>query len=109
MKAWEVFDKLDDYSTIVFASTAGKARALALCTDTCEDSEFINIRARRVPEADKLYRGRYEIDWDNDKDRLFLVKELGWICYDTSFECDSCCAKKYCQYFDDRGEEIYHE
>jgi len=105
MKAWKVFDKFSDYSTIVFALTASKAKALALNTDTCEDSNFIDIRARRIPKADKLYHGNYEIDWDNDTERLFLVKELGWSCYDTSFECDTCCAKEYCQYFDDKENE----
>lgn len=98
MKAYKVYDIDEWYSTIVFAETAGKAKALALHTDTCMDSEFTRIRARRVPKADKLYQdGKFEIDWYNDKQRLFLVKELGWSCWDASDECDNCIARQYCK------------
>lgn len=96
IKAWKVFDdNFSDCSSVVFAETRNKAKSIALHCDSFEDSEYIDIRAYRFTAADVLYRGNDEIDWDNDDDRLFLVKH-GWSCYDTSWECENCCARKYC-------------
>ena len=107
MKAYKVNDKHDFYSTIVFAETPGKARAKALGTDTCEDSQFIDIEVHRVPKADCLYTDeKFEIDWYNDADRLFMVKELGWACWEPSWECESCVAKQYCSHTMNSDEEV---
>lgn len=107
MKAWLVKDKDEYYATVVFAETRGKARALAMCTDACEDVDFCDIEVRRKPQIDKYYReGKKEMDWYNAKDRLALVKECGFRCLDMMIdECEDCPAKEYCgeyqQYLDD--------
>jgi len=106
MKAYVCRDKLESfYSTVVFAETAGKARSRAMWTDACEDVEFVNITARRVPELDSCYKGYSEMDWDDDEDRRALVA-LGWKCWEPSeWECESCCAKDICTHV--MGEEDY--
>ncbi len=38
MKAWIVNAKYETASAVVFAETRGKAKALALCTSSCEDA-----------------------------------------------------------------------
>ena len=100
MKAWVVRDakSYNDYVTVVFANTSGQAKSLALNTDACEDSEYINISARRMPELDKYYRGLDEIDWNNSDDRITLVKILGWYCsYEIDYpDCENCEAKEWC-------------
>ena len=87
MKAWIVDNRDGDSATVVFAETRGKARAAAYRTAVCEDMEFIEIRPRRFPEADKMYRGNREMDWDDPSDRRFLC-EHGWYCLD--YDCDEC-------------------
>jgi hypothetical protein len=102
MKAWKVGIKDELCSTIVFAETAGKAKSLALSTDLCEDAEFIEIYCHRKPEADKAYKeGKRELDWYNDEDMLFMVKELGYRCLDP-FECEECIAKDFCEEWEER-------
>ena len=57
MKAWLVQDKWDCYGAeIVFAETRGKARALALATDCCSETDFLDVDVRRQPNADKYYK-----------------------------------------------------
>lgn len=50
MKAYIIQDLKGyaDYSTVVFAETSGKAKAIAIHTDSFEDYEFTEISARRV-------------------------------------------------------------
>jgi hypothetical protein len=50
MKAYQVSDKTswEGYSTVVFAETRGKAKAIALNTDACEGAEYIDIKCYRV-------------------------------------------------------------
>ena len=94
------------YSTVVFAETPGKARALAKDTDTFEGAEFTDISVHRVPEMDGNYRGCSEMDWYNDDDRRVLVG-LGWRCWEPeSWECEGCCARDICTHVD--GEEDYY-
>ncbi len=100
MKAYTVSDKAswENMMTVVFAENSGKAKALALCTDACMDAEFINIQCRRSPQFDKYFsKGKVEMEWDNAKDRIALVK-AGWNCVD-EHECDfkNCPAVKYCE------------
>ena len=103
MKAWIVGRKEEFYSTVVFAETRGKARALALHTDCCEDSDFCDIEVRRYKKADGCYKeGKKEMDWWDDKDRTFLVKECGFRCeYVEEWVCDKCPAKEYCELYQD--------
>lgn len=105
MKAWLVKDK-DQYSaTVVFAETRGKARALALCTEACEDVDFCDIEVRRRPNLDKYYReGKKEMDWYNSKDRIALVKDGNFVCdpdYWEPEDCEVCPAKQYCGTYQD--------
>lgn len=105
MKAWLVREKDEFSATVVFAETRGKARALARCTDACEDADFCDIEVRRKPQLDKYYReGKKEMDWDNPKDRIALVKDADFVCdWDLwEFEdCKVCPAKQYCGQYQD--------
>ena len=98
MKAWLAKDKDEFSATVVFAETRGKARSIAMRTETCEDVDFCNIYIRRVPQIDKYYKeGKKEMDWFNDDDRLALVKECGFYCeYIAEDMCEDCPAKEYC-------------
>lgn len=105
MKAWLVREKDEFCATVVFAETRGKARALAMQTETCEDVEFVNIEANRKPQMDKYYTdGKKEMDWFNSKDRIALVKDCGFVCdldYLEREDCDNCPAKEYCDRYAD--------
>lgn len=110
MKAWKVNAKDEFCSTVVFAETRGKAKSLALNTDCCEDTDFIDIEVKRFPEADKMYNGRKEMNWENQNDRLFLVKECNWRCEDVEFEdCKKCIAKDYCSEYEYMADEFESE
>ena len=108
MKAWLVREKDEFCATIVFAETRGKARALAMHTETCEDAEFVNIEVSRKPQMDKYYKeGKREMDWFNSKDRIALVKDCGFVCdrdYWEREDCDTCPAKEYCDQYADLAD-----
>lgn len=55
MKAYLVKDKDEFCATVVFAETVGKARALAMSTECCEDVDFCDIQVKRQPQLDKYY------------------------------------------------------
>ena len=59
---------------------------------------------KRFPEADKLYKGKDEVDWWDMETRLALVKDFSWTCEDTSYDCDTCTAKKYCSHWEEDEE-----
>lgn len=105
MKAYYACEKDSDYATIVFAESATQAKAIALSCDCCEDARYIDIRVRRMPEADKLYMGHTEIDWYNAETRISLVRDFGWSCFEPSWECDNCPAKPYCRWHDQEDED----
>ena len=101
MKAYSVRDKDSFYSAVVFAESVGKAKAIAIHTDACEDSYYTDIRAIRIPALDKYYCGKTEMDWYDDNDRIALVKEVGFSCSPEYWEpedCERCPAKQYCDY-----------
>ena len=107
MKAYGAQNDFTGYGTVVFAETRGKATASLLYTDAFEGCDFIEIRPYRIPELDKEYRGHFEMDWFDAKDRIALVK-MGWQCDDDSFdsdECAKCPAKDYCNRYEDYLEE----
>ena len=110
MKAWVVTDE-DSYeggSAVVFAETRGKAKILARSTSACEDAEFTRIRCRRMPDADKFYKGQQELDWYDEEARIFLVRDHGWECIDgRDSYCDDCPAKQYCGAWEDVGDDDY--
>jgi hypothetical protein len=101
MKAYKAWDTKNDEgaSTVVFAESAGAAKAIAATTDACEDAEFTDIRVQRLPEMDAHYRGVSEIDWYNPADRKALVA-IGWACYETSWECNTCQEKPNCSHWE---------
>lgn len=109
MKAWLVREKDEYCATVVFAETSGKARALALHTECCEDTNFCDIEVRRRPDLDKYYvDGKKEMDWLNSKDRIALVKDGGFVCDRDCWEpedCEKCPATEYCDMYKDRIQE----
>ena len=95
MKAYSVRDKNSACATVVFAESSVKARFIAMNTDACEDVPYIDIRAKRMPMLDKYYRGKSEMDWYDDDDRIAMVKDGGFWCFEIS-ECPNCPAKQWC-------------
>ena len=108
MKAYCVSCEPWDFATVVFAETRGKAIALAMHTDACEDAEFTEIRAYRRPALDKHYRGLPEMDWDNAEDRIALVRDGGFSCsYEIDncyLECEECPAAEWCGRYESMTE-----
>lgn len=102
-KAFLAQEKDGDCSTIVFAENTTQAKLMAMTCDCCEDARYIDIRVRRLPAADKLYKGLAEIDWCDAETRIALVRDFGWACYETSWECDSCPAKPHCYWHIENG------
>lgn len=101
LKAYICRDRIEKYgSTVVFAESPGKARMLAQKTDTCEDLDFIDIEVRRAPALDDAYRGRFELDWYNDQDRIRMVRDAHFRCSseDGILEewCRACAAFPWC-------------
>lgn len=105
MKAWLVREKDQFCATVVFADTRGKAKALALSTECCEDADFCDIEVSRRPQLDKYYvDGKKEMDWFNEQDRIALVTEAGFVCdrdYWEREDCDSCPAREHCEQYKD--------
>ena len=113
MKAWIVNEKDEQWSAVVFAETRGKARALALATDVCEDANFCDIDVRRMQVFDKYYvAGKKEMDWHNSQDRIALVKDGGFCCDPSYWEpedCENCPAIEYCDRYQDFIKEREEE
>lgn len=105
MKAWIVDDPIDaPTAAVVFAETRGQAKVLAQSTDACEDMDFTNIRAIRAPELDRFYKGRPEMSWLDDDDRIAMVKYGGFHCsYEVDIgkeKCEACPANKWCSRYE---------
>ena len=109
MKAWRCINYYDGYTTIVFAETAGKARYIAMQSDTIgDDIEFMDVIVWREKRLDAHYRGVSEMDWDNADDRIAIVQELGLSCDDDIFDpddCKRCPAAEWCWKYHDWLEE----
>lgn len=103
MKAYLAWDNksVENYETIVFAENVKEAKKIAFTSDICEYADYIQVRVKRLPAADRLYKGHSEIDWWDDETRLALVKDFSWRCEDTSYECETCVARKYCEHWED--------
>lgn len=111
LKAYEARNKWGyrDYATVVFAESAGKARAIALYTEACEGCDFTDIEVFRVPILDKYYQeGKVEMDWADAKDRIALVKDGGFTCSREVInpDCENCPAKKWCDEYNDKLERL---
>ena len=103
MKAWIVGVSHEPYNAVVFAETRGKAKTIALTTDTFYDCDFCDLEVHRMPQMDKYYvNDKLEMEWDNLQDRIALVKDGGFRCIEYSDDdCLDCPANRYC----DRYEE----
>lgn len=104
MKAWLIRENDIESCEVVFAETRGKAKSIALQTDTFSECDFCDLEVHREPVIDKYYKdGKTRMDWDNQKDRLALVKECGFSCVDECFGefCKDCLSKEYCDRYDE--------
>lgn len=108
MKAYEVCDANCDvgFSYVIFAETRGKAIRYALDhSDGAYDwYSFTEMRALRRPALDKYYRGEPMMDWDDDNDRVAMVREAGFRCsYEIDVdedECLRCAAHEWCDRYE---------
>ena len=111
MKAYTVEDRYNPlFSTVVFAETRGKAKVIAQHTDACEDLDFVDIRAVRRPALDVFYKGKSEMDWFDEEDRMAMVRYGNYECsYEIDkddLECDSCFAKEWCGRYEGLNEDV---
>lgn len=106
MKAYKAWDarSVEPYSTVVFAENVKAAKKIAASSEVCEDADYIDIRVQRFPQMDDHYRGKAEINWYDMEDRKALVS-LGWMCLETSDECDACPAREFCGQWEGEDEE----
>lgn len=107
MKAWIIRENNIESCEVVFAETRGKAKAIALYTDTFSECDFCDLRVSRAANIDKYYiDGKRRMDWDHQNDRLALVKEYDFSCADDCFGefCEDCLSKDYCDRYDKYAE-----
>lgn len=109
MKAWTASDRNGDagFTMVVFAETAGKAKAYAAGTDDFCDYGFTGIRVNRARALDQYYLGEPEMDWYNMDDRIAMVKNANFEC---SYEidnprCEECGATEWCGRYEREHEE----
>ena len=110
LKAYSVTDRTDcSYATVVFAESAGKAKAICYQSDNFDGVEWIDLWAKRVPKLDDAYRGRTEMDWCDDRDRLRMVRDADYECsgeVDIDKEsCMQCPGFPYCGRAEDWRDE----
>ena len=102
MKAYVASDRNGDsgYSIVVFAETAGQAKAYARNSETFEDYEFTEMRVNRCKALDGHYRGNHEMNWLNDEDRVAIVRYANFECSGEVWhpECETgdCPAQEWC-------------
>ena len=101
MKAYRVEERngVYDFATVVFAETRNKAKAIAVNTDCLEGVEYTDISATRIPALDRFYRGKKEMDWYDDEDKIAMVRYGNFTCsyeFDTE-DCETCSAKQWCE------------
>lgn len=110
-KAYAISADYAPYSEVVWAETSGKAKRIAL--DKCESMwglDFIELRARRLPEMDLLCKGKPVADWCDDETRIKLVSEYGWHCAEPElYDCKTCPAKEFCDTWEDMKDDLDEE
>ena len=110
MKAWIVHDTdyYSGYSIIVFAETRNKAIVKALGEEEFEDFEYTELRAKRFPDADGMYKeNKDRLDFEDPEDCRFLIK-LGYTCNEDYYDpdnCEICAGNDICEYRKSRLEE----
>lgn len=92
--AYAVSD-LTGYTQVVFTTTRGKAKSFAWSAFDF-DCPYTELRVRRMPHLDKFKNTKGFLDWQDNADRLILVKEASFSCLDDDCDCTSCCAKDFC-------------
>lgn len=102
MKAYSATDRNGDspFSIVVFAETAGQAKAYAANSDMFDEYTFTEIRVNRCKALDSFYKGKPEMDWMNDDDRVAMVRYANYECsYEVWHpECEhgECPAQQWC-------------
>lgn len=102
MKAYIASDRNGDsgYSIVVFAETAGQAKAYARNSETFDSFEFTEMRVNRCKALDGYYRGKREMDWLDDDDRVAMVRYANFECscevWHTDCEREECPAQPWC-------------
>lgn len=103
MKAWNVTDKNGDVgmSFIVFAETRGKAISQVNHDGAFDWYSYTELRALREPALDRFYNGRGQMDWNDDEDRIAMVRYAGFRCpYEIDVDqerCEECAAHLWCE------------
>lgn len=109
-KAYLVRERGEFSAAVVFAETAGKAKALAMHTDACEGADFTDIEVHRQKEADQYYKpGKWELNWFKAEDRIALVKDCGFTCIPDAHcraECADCPASEFCDDYIGSEDEL---
>lgn len=105
MKAYmaTVKDLESEYGTLVaFARTPGKAIGIALASGQFDGWRWTDLRIHRCKELDDSYRGKDQMDWYNDQDRIDMVSKAGFFCTEVRIsECEKCAAKDFCDWYQD--------
>jgi|TARA_Y100000310_G_C20695407_1_gene825331 hypothetical protein len=87
LKAWVVYEHspgFEDCTELIYHCTASKARWLAVQSGHFYDCNFLDLGARREPEADCFAKGKPRMEGD-----LAILRELGWKFLDGQ-ECEGC-------------------
>ena len=97
-KAWYAYSDYEESCVVVFADTRNKARKYIKETEEFDYYDYIEVKPRRLGCIDYLDKpDGYVMDWNNQEDRLALVKHIYSCCLpDINDECKSCCAKELC-------------
>lgn len=110
MKAYTATDRNGDegISLVVFAENAGKAKAYVAGTDEFCDYGFTGIRVNRCKALDRFYRGKREMDWNDDDDRVAMVRYANFeCCYEVwhpDCEHGACPAQQWCGRYENMTE-----
>lgn len=99
MKAWLIRENDIEGYEVIFAETRGKAKSIALHTDTFSECDFCDLEACRAYNIDKYYTdGKRRMNWYDQQDRLAFIKEYDSYCIGDFFGgfCENCLSKDYC-------------
>lgn len=102
-KAWVAYNFAEGIAIVVFADTNGKARDYLMLTEIFDRYSFIDIVFCRAKDLDHLNRpDGYVMDWNNDDDKLPMVRDAGLSCHLACKEiCKECCAKEWCNKYEE--------
>lgn len=110
MKAYIATDRYGNSgcSIVVFAETAGQAKAYAKDSENFDDFEFTEMRVNRCKELDSYYRGNREMNWLNDEDRVAMVRYANFECscevWYPECETGNCSAQEWCGRYERRKQ-----